>query len=105
MMILNMHFVLFTSVSQRFIFCYKLIYRITKKRIFAHLKNNTMSLQQILTEQIQKAVNELFAISIEKVEFQATRKEFEGDITMVVFPLVKVLKGNPVEIGTKLGIT
>ncbi len=62
-----------------------------------------MSLQQILTEQIQKAVNELFAISIEKVEFQATRKEFEGDITMVVFPLVKVLKGNPVEIGTKIG--
>ncbi|WP_374541602.1 arginine--tRNA ligase [Flavobacterium sp.] len=62
-----------------------------------------MSLQQILTEQIQKAVNELFAISIEKVEFQATRKEFEGDITMVVFPLVKLLKGNPVEIGTKIG--
>lgn len=62
-----------------------------------------MSLQQILTEQIQKAANELFAISIEKVEFQATRKEFEGDITMVVFPLVKVLKGNPVEIGTKIG--
>lgn len=62
-----------------------------------------MSLQQILTGQIQKAVNELFAISIEKVEFQATRKEFEGDITMVVFPLVKVLKGNPVEIGTKIG--
>ncbi|WP_396188810.1 arginine--tRNA ligase [Flavobacterium sp.] len=62
-----------------------------------------MSLQQILTGQIQKAVNELFAISIEKVEFQATRKEFEGDITMVVFPLVKVLKGNPIEIGTKIG--
>ena len=62
-----------------------------------------MSLQQILTGQIQKAVNELFAISIEKVEFQATRKEFEGDITIVVFPLVKLLKGNPVEIGTKIG--
>ena len=62
-----------------------------------------MSLQQILTGQIQKAVNELFAISIEKVEFQETRKEFEGDITMVVFPLVKLLKGNPVEIGTKIG--
>lgn len=62
-----------------------------------------MSLQQILTGKIQKAVHELFAISIEKVEFQATRKEFEGDITMVVFPLVKLLKGNPVEIGTKIG--
>jgi arginyl-tRNA synthetase len=45
----------------------------------------------------------LFNISIEKVEFQATRKEFEGDITMVVFPLVKALKGNPVEIGNQIG--
>lgn len=62
-----------------------------------------MSLQNLLTIQIQNAVQELFDLTIEKVEFQATRKEFEGDITMVVFPLVKALKGNPVEIGTKIG--
>jgi arginyl-tRNA synthetase len=35
------------------------------------------------------------------VEFQ-TRKEFEGDITMVIFPLLKV-KSNPVELGNKIG--
>ena len=62
-----------------------------------------MTLHQILTPQIQKAVQELFYLSIDKVEFQATRKDFEGDVTMVVFPLVKTLKGNPVEIGTKIG--
>lgn len=62
-----------------------------------------MSLQQILTSQIQQAVQSLFDISIEKVEFQATRREFEGDITMVVFPLLKMIKGNPLEIGTKIG--
>jgi arginyl-tRNA synthetase len=62
-----------------------------------------MTLHHTLTTHIQKAVEELFNISIEKVEFQATRKEFEGDITMVVFPLVKVLKGNPVEIGNQIG--
>jgi len=62
-----------------------------------------MTLHHTLTTQIQKAVLELFNISIEKVEFQATRKEFEGDITMVVFPLVKALKGNPVEIGNQIG--
>ena len=62
-----------------------------------------MSLHHTLTTHIQKAVLELFNISIEKVEFQATRKEFEGDITMVVFPLVKALKGNPVEIGNQIG--
>lgn len=62
-----------------------------------------MTLHLTLTTHIQKAVLELFNISIEKVEFQATRKEFEGDITMVVFPLVKALKGNPVEIGNQIG--
>jgi arginyl-tRNA synthetase len=62
-----------------------------------------MTLHQTLTVHIQKAVLELFNIAIEKVEFQATRKDFEGDVTMVVFPLVKVLKGNPVEIGNQIG--
>ena len=62
-----------------------------------------MSLQQNLTPYIQQAVQQLFDLTIDKVEFQATRRDFEGDITMVVFPLVKQLKGNPVEIGTKIG--
>lgn len=62
-----------------------------------------MTLHQILTEQIQDAIQKLFNLSIETIEFQATRKDFEGDVTMVVFPLVKILKGNPVEIGTKIG--
>ncbi|WP_293870887.1 arginine--tRNA ligase [Flavobacterium sp.] len=60
-------------------------------------------LYQILTIQIQNAVSHLFDISIEKVDFQITRKEFEGDTTMVVFPLLKIIKGNPMEIGTKIG--
>ncbi|WP_438965657.1 arginine--tRNA ligase [Flavobacterium sp.] len=62
-----------------------------------------MTLHQILTEQIQDAIQQLFDLTIETIEFQATRKDFEGDVTMVVFPLVKILKGNPVEIGTKIG--
>ncbi|WP_445710123.1 arginine--tRNA ligase [Flavobacterium sp.] len=62
-----------------------------------------MTLQETLTTHIQKAVQSVFDLTIEKIEFQATRKDFEGDITMVVFPLVKALKGNPVEIGTKIG--
>ncbi|WP_136153120.1 arginine--tRNA ligase [Flavobacterium sangjuense] len=62
-----------------------------------------MKLSQILTLPIQKAVQQLFDVSIDRVEFQITRKEFEGDITMVIFPLLKVIKGNPIEIGTKIG--
>ncbi|NBU80321.1 MAG: arginine--tRNA ligase [Flavobacteriaceae bacterium] len=62
-----------------------------------------MKLTQLLTLPIQKAVRQLFDVSIDRVEFQITRKEFEGDITMVIFPLLKVIKSNPVEIGTKIG--
>ena len=62
-----------------------------------------MKLSQILTSPIQKAVKQLFDVSIDRVEFQITRKEFEGDITMVIFPLLKVIKGNPMDIGTKIG--
>ena len=62
-----------------------------------------MTLSQILTPSIEKAVQALFDIAIEKVEFQTTRKEFEGDITMVIFPLLKVVKSNPVELGNKIG--
>lgn len=62
-----------------------------------------MILQQILTEKIQKAVQNLFDVTLEKVEFQATRREFEGDITVVIFPLLKLVKSNPVELGNKIG--
>lgn len=62
-----------------------------------------MSLQEILNPSIKKAIQELFEVSIEKLEFQATRKDFEGDVTVVIFPLLKVIKENPVEIGTKIG--
>ena len=62
-----------------------------------------MTLQETLTTHIQQAVQNVFGLTFEKVEFQATRKDFEGDVTMVVFPLVKALKGNPVAIGTQIG--
>ncbi len=62
-----------------------------------------MSLQQILIPSITKAIHELFDTAIDKIEFQATRKDFEGDITMVIFPLLKIIKSNPAEIGFKIG--
>ena len=62
-----------------------------------------MTLPQILTPAIEKAVKALFDVNLDKVEFQSTRKEFEGDITMVIFPLLKIIKSNPVELGNKIG--
>jgi arginyl-tRNA synthetase len=62
-----------------------------------------MTLSQMLKPSIEKAVLDLFEVAIDKVEFQTTRKDFEGDITMVIFPLLKVVKSNPVELGNKIG--
>ncbi|MEZ4841391.1 MAG: arginine--tRNA ligase [Flavobacteriaceae bacterium] len=62
-----------------------------------------MNIQEKLRSAIQKAFESIYTISIDSVEFQATRKDFEGDITVVVFPFLKVIKGNPVEIATNLG--
>jgi arginyl-tRNA synthetase len=62
-----------------------------------------MALSQILTSHIQNAATALFGISPEKIELQATRREFEGDITMVIFPLLKLIKGNPADLGNKIG--
>src|SRR6187200_1397307 len=62
-----------------------------------------MTLIQILTPEILQAIQVLFDTQVEKIEFQATRKDFEGDITMVIFPLLKQIKSNPVELGNKIG--
>ncbi len=62
-----------------------------------------MSLQETLQKQVQHAVLASFNIELESVEFQATRKEFAGDITVVIFPMLRFIKGNPVHIGEAIG--
>ncbi len=62
-----------------------------------------MSLQDILAKQVKQAVKTIFNADLETVEFQATRKEFAGDITVVVFSMLRVVKGNPVQIGESIG--
>ena len=42
-------------------------------------------------------------IKIESYEFQSTRKEFEGDLTLVVFPLVRQVKIRPEDLANTLG--
>lgn len=62
-----------------------------------------MNIQDILTSEVKKAVSTIFNAALPTVEFQATRKEFEGDITVVVFPMLRVVKGNPQVIGEQIG--
>ena len=62
-----------------------------------------MNLQDTISNYVKQAVKSSFDITLETVEFQATRKEFAGDITVVVFPMLRFIKGNPVQIGETIG--
>lgn len=62
-----------------------------------------MTFQQTLEAQIKTAVEKLYGAKLESVEVQPTRKDFEGDLTVVVFPMLRVVKGNPVQIGEAIG--
>ncbi|MBF0695121.1 MAG: arginine--tRNA ligase [Flavobacterium sp.] len=62
-----------------------------------------MTITQILLPHVQTAINSLFDLESVKIEFQATRKDFQGDITVVLFPLVKLTRSNPAELGQKIG--
>ncbi|QNM86089.1 arginine--tRNA ligase [Polaribacter pectinis] len=62
-----------------------------------------MNIQNIIEAKVKEGFLALYDVEIPTVEFQATRKEFEGDITVVVFPMLRYKKGNPVQIGEDLG--
>lgn len=62
-----------------------------------------MSIQENLSVQVKEAVKNLFQVEIETVEFQPTRKDFEGDITLVTFPMLRQTKTNPAKLGEAIG--
>ncbi|MFJ1321986.1 arginine--tRNA ligase [Capnocytophaga canis] len=62
-----------------------------------------LDLQDILKQHTQKAVEQLFSVQLENIELQQTKKEFEGDITVVIFPMLRQIKGNPEQIGQQIG--
>lgn len=62
-----------------------------------------MNIQQILTDKARELLQNKHDVTVSEFEFQPTRKEFEGDITLVVFPLLRHIKTNPVKLGEELG--
>lgn len=62
-----------------------------------------MSVQKVLSDQVKEAVKNIYDVELETVEFQATRKDFEGDITLVTFPMLRQVKTNPVKLGESIG--
>ncbi len=62
-----------------------------------------MNIQKVLTTKVIQAIATLFNVELPTVEFQPTRKDFKGDITVVVFPMLRFVKGNPEQIGKQVG--
>jgi arginyl-tRNA synthetase len=61
------------------------------------------SLAQLLSPSVTEYLSSAYTLSEPTLEFQATRKDFEGDITLVLFPLLKLTRQNPVVLGEKIG--
>lgn len=72
--------------------------------IFA--ENNFLKMiQQLLQQSIAEALNTLYGMDMvaKDVALQPTKKEFEGDYTLVVFPYVKLAKKRPEEVAQEIG--
>jgi arginyl-tRNA synthetase len=62
-----------------------------------------MDYNQHFTVPLSRFLNSEFQVNIEEFEFQHTRKEFEGDITLLVFPLLRYIKTNPENLADTIG--
>ncbi|MBR5335328.1 MAG: arginine--tRNA ligase [Bacteroidaceae bacterium] len=64
-----------------------------------------MNIETILTESIVAVIKELYGedIAAGSIQLQKTRKEFEGDFTLVVFPFLKISKKRPEETAQEIG--
>ena len=60
-------------------------------------------IEKILSNQIALVLKKLFGHNEYDVQFQKTRKEFNGDITLVVFPFTKFSKTGPEKTAKKIG--
>ena len=63
------------------------------------------NLQRQLQQSIKDAFTAFFGVSLEdsQIQLQKTRKDFEGDITLVVFPFLKITKKSPEQSGEAIG--
>lgn len=58
-------------------------------------------IKRILLENSQSLFGE--QIDEKSIQFQQTRKDFEGDFTLVAFPFAKIMKAKPDEVANRLG--
>lgn len=62
-----------------------------------------MNIKDILEQKLADVILNVYQLKDINLEIQENKTEFEGDFTIVTFPLVKQLKKNPESIGVELG--
>lgn len=64
-----------------------------------------MNIDILIRKEVAKALNKLYSVEVEsgQVQTQMTRKEFEGDLTVVVFPYLRHSKKGPEQTGAEIG--
>ncbi|ROH90030.1 arginine--tRNA ligase [Chryseobacterium cucumeris] len=62
-----------------------------------------MNIKDIIEQKLSEVILNVYQLKDIKLEVQENKTEFEGDFTIVTFPLVKQLKKNPESIGVELG--
>ena len=64
-----------------------------------------LGLEEILKQQVKAAVKALYGIDADdkQIQLQKTRPEFEGNITLVVFPFVKLARKAPAQVAEEIG--
>tara|TARA_B100001059_G_scaffold84706_1_gene82743 strand:- start:20 stop:1795 length:1776 start_codon:yes stop_codon:yes gene_type:complete len=62
-----------------------------------------MKINSVLKSELSKYLKLKYNLDYNDFEIQQTRKDFEGDLTIVIFPLLKYIKQNPVNLGKELG--
>ena len=64
-----------------------------------------MTLEQTLTADIQAAVKALYGqdVTPQQIQLQKTKREFEGHLTLVAFPLLRISRKKPEETAEEIG--
>lgn len=63
-------------------------------------------MEELIANKVVEGVKALYAadVDVAQVQVQKTRKEFEGDLTVVVFPFLRASKKSPEQTGEELGV-
>ena len=62
-----------------------------------------MDIQQNISTGAKEALKSLYNLDVETIDFQPTRKDFEGDITIVVFPYLRSSRKGPEQTAEEIG--